>query len=163
MSLKTDRKYAYIIAPAIINECIDRGYQINTSKLIKLLYYMQKLHIQIYEEPMFTNEIIAGESGPFINDIMSYYRYGVLGFNEKVEAPLKMTSLMDSHEDVVRIVLYKYGELSPIELMKKSLEDDTFQTIYQDGLGKNQIIPYDIMANSKTDFGIKKLVKSEEK
>ena len=42
MELESDRKYAPVIGTVIINECLDRGYTINTSKLMKLLYYMQK-------------------------------------------------------------------------------------------------------------------------
>ena len=158
-----DKKYAYIIAPAIINECIDREYEINTSKLIKLLYYMQKLHVQKYGEPMYTNDIIAGESGPFINDVMSLFRFGVLGFSEKVEGPLSIRSLMDSHEDVAINVLDELGCLTPMELMKKSLNDSVYKTIWQDGVGKDQIIPYYIMANSKSDFDIRTLSKRKEK
>lgn len=122
---------------------------------------MQKLHIQKYGEAMFTNEIIAGESRPFINDIFSFYHYGMLGFKEKVESPLRMSSLMESHEDVAKIVLDELGSLTPVEIMKKSLEDAVYQTIYQGGIGKNQIIPNHIMANSKPDFDIKKLSKNK--
>lgn len=152
-------KYAFIIAPIIINECIDRGYQINTSKVIKLLYYMQKLHIQKYGEPIFTNEIIAGESGPFISDIANMLSWGVLGFDKKIENIC--TTLLESHEDVASIVLEKYGALTSMELMKKSIEDIVYKTIWQDGLGKNQIIPYYMMANSKPDFDIKLLTKNK--
>jgi len=160
MALGNDRKYALVIAPIIINECINRGYKINTSKLMKLLYYMQKLHIQKYGEPMFTNEIIAGEFGPYIADIMSFFPYGALGFKEEVEQPV---ILLRSHEDVASMVLDEYGSLEPIELMKKSLEDEIFKTIWQDGIGKNQIIPYYIMGNEKKDYEIKILSKNNKK
>jgi len=158
MVLGNDGRYALVIGSVIINECLKREYKINTSKLMKLLYYMQKLHVQKYGEPMFTNEIIAGESGPYIDDIMRFYHYGVLGFKEKVEQEI---ILLDTHEDVASIVLDEMGSLTPIEIMKKSLDDIVFKTIWQDGIGKNQIIPYYIMANSKSDFDIKKLSKKK--
>lgn len=160
MALRNYRNYAPVIAPIIINECIDRGYEINTSKLMKLLYYMQKLHIQKYGEPMFTNEITAGESGPYIADIMSLFSYGALRFKEKVEEPV---SLLITHDDVASIVLDEFGVLTPIELAKKSLDDETFKTIWQDGKGKNQIILYNIMGNEKKDYEIKVLSKNNKR
>ena len=118
MTLGNDRKYAPVIGVVIINECLDRGYKINTSKLMKLLYYMQKLHIERYDEPMFTNEIIAWSTGPCIPDVRKFFYYGMLGFNEKVK---NLITLMDSHRDVANIILKEYGALTPTELMKKSL------------------------------------------
>jgi len=161
MIIENDRKYALIIGAVIINECLDKGYKINTSKLMKLLYYMQKLHILKYDEPMFTNEIIACETGPCILDVREFFCYGMLGFNEKIK---RVITLMDSHKDVANIVLKEYGALSPTELMLKSLEDNAFKTIWQDGVGNNQVIPlYYLMADSKKDTNMKILSKNNKK
>lgn len=161
MDLKSDRKYAPVIGAVIINECLDRGYTINTSKLMKLLYYMQKLHIERYDEPMFNNDIIAWETGPCIPDVRKTFYYGSLGFNEKIK---QLITLMDSHEDVANIILKEYGELTPMEIMKKSLDDNAFKTIWQNGLGKDQIIPlYYLMADVKKDYEMKILSKNNKR
>ena len=161
MELESDRKYALVIGTVIINECLDKGYTINTSKLMKLLYYMQKLHIERYDAPMFTNDIIACKTGPCIPDVRKFFYYGRLGFNEKVK---QLITLMDSHRDVASIILKEYGELTPMEIMKKSLEDNSFKTIWQNGLGENQIIPlYYLMTDTKKDFEIKILSKNNKR
>lgn len=161
MDLKSDRKYAPVIGAVIINECLDRGYKINTSKLMKLLYYMQKLHIERYDEPMFTNDIIVWETGPCIPDVWETFYYGRLRFSEKVK---QLITLMNSHRDVANVILKEYGELSPLELMKKSLDDEAYKTIWQEGLGKDQIIPLSyLMKDVKKDYQIKILSKNNKR
>ena len=160
MALENNRKYAPAIGKVIINECLDKEYKINTSKLMKLLYYMQKLHIQKYGEPMFTNEILALETGPCIPDVKKIFSYGMLGFNERVE---KVISLLGSHKYVANIVLDEFGVLTPIELMRLSLDDNTFKAVWKNGLGKNQAITfYHIVATSKKNLNMKLLSKNNK-
>lgn len=115
MNHNKDKKYAVLIGEIIVNECLDRNLDINTSKLMKLLYYMQKLHLQKYGETMFSDEIITTINGPYIDSVATYFIEGRLGFKNKYE---KKIVLLDSHEDVVNNILEKYGAISPIDLMK---------------------------------------------
>lgn len=61
----------------IINYCNDKGYFINTSKLEKILYYVQALFIinENENEPCFDNDILAGEIGPFIPEISNAFKH----------------------------------------------------------------------------------------
>ena len=62
-----------LISECVINECIRKKYPLNTSKLMKLLYFMQKEHIRKYGIPMFNEEITYTESGPFISVVNNYF------------------------------------------------------------------------------------------
>ena len=114
MNHNKEKKYAVLIGEIIVNECLDRNLEINTSKLMKLLYYMQKLHLQKYGEIMFSDEIVATINGPYIDSVATYFIEGRLGFKTKYQ---KRIVLLDSHEDAVDTILKKYGKLSPIDLM----------------------------------------------
>ena len=133
------KQYAVIIGEVIINESLDRGIKINTSKLMKLLYLMQKLHMQKYGTPMFTDKVIATVNGPYIENIANYFIAGRLGFNDYVEERIV---LKDSHEDVSNSILDKYGNLNPSELMKLCQEDGLFKTIWANAEGNNKVIPF---------------------
>ena len=139
MNYNKDKMYAVLIGEIIVNECLDRKLPINTSKLIKLLYYMQKLHIQKYEDTMFNDEIRVTANGPYIDNVANYFCDGKLGFDEYYK---KQIVLMDSHEDVVNTILNRYGKFSPSDLLKLSFEDQLFKMFWADGKGNNMIIPF---------------------
>lgn len=140
MNHNKEKKYAVLIGEIIVNECLDRNIEINTSKLMKLLYYMQKLHIQKYGETMFNDEIAATINGPYIDSVANYFIEGRLGFKNKCD---KRIVLLDSHEDVVNTILEKYGNMSPIDLMKLSIDDNLFKAFWTNGKGDKRVIPFD--------------------
>ena len=139
MYYENEKLYAVPIGEVIVNECLDRNLSINTSKLMKLLYYMQKLHLQKYNDTMFNDEIRVTANGPHIDRVDNYFINGRLGFKEKLE---RRIILMDSHKDVANGVLEKYGKLTPTELMKLSQEDELFKAIWAGGKGKDMVIPF---------------------
>ena len=138
-----EKLYAVLIGEIIVNECLDKNLPINTSKLMKLLYYMQKLHVQKYEDTMFNDEIRVTANGPYISNVANYFWNGRLGFDEYYE---KRIILMDSHEDVVNTILNRYGKVSPSDLLKLCFEDQLFKIVWADGAGNNRIIPFNLQS-----------------
>lgn len=138
MSINKEEKYAVLIAKEVVNECINRGIKINTSKLNKLLYFMQRLHLEKYNKPMFTNTIIATHNGPSITDLWDFFPEGILGFEKKYE---KEITLLMSHDDVAEEILELYGDYSPNELLEISKEDEVYKMIWDEGRGENEVIP----------------------
>lgn len=144
---------AILISEAIINRCIDEGYPLNTSKLQKILYFMQKEHLKKYGVPVFDEKIVAWECGPAIKEVSEYYIDGVLGFEEKVEEKL---FLKDSHKEVLKIVLDKYGAKTPSEMVSISKEENAWIAVWKDGIGKDKVIAIDsIVPPSDREIALK--------
>ncbi len=106
----------------IINYCNDKGYFINTSKLEKILYYVQALFIinENENEPCFDNDILAGEIGPFIPEWLIVL-INILGFH------LVMLQKKNSHISMLPILIPKslltriYMIISCLKTKKKPL------------------------------------------
>lgn len=133
---------AILISEVIINNCINREYSLNTSKLQKILYFMQKEHLRKYHTPIFDEDIIAWECGPAIKEINDYFTYGKLGFDDKVEQSIQ---LKDSHEEILELILHKYGSLSPLEMAEISKKEFSWQCVWDDGNGNGKMIPLDLV------------------
>ena len=103
-----------LISEVIINKCIDRKINLNTSKLIKLLYLMNLEHIKRHGTLLFDSDVTMTENGPMINDIYNYFKYGALGFDYKIEQSVFLT---DNHEFIANEILDKYGDKTPQELI----------------------------------------------
>lgn len=129
---------ALLISEVIINECIEKKYPLNTSKLQKILYFMQKEHLKKYNIPVFDEDVVAWECGPAIPEINDFFVVGRLGFETKVEQSI---FLKDSHQDVMDIVLNKYGTISPSDMAELSKNETAWSIIWNDGKGKNGVIP----------------------
>lgn len=113
---RKERKWANVIGKVIVHDCINNDLPINTSKLMKLLYFMQMLYIEKYGKTMFENEIIATRSGPCIPDVNKFFIAGRAGFREQISIDC---ILMDFHREVAEIVLRQYGTLTPNELVEE--------------------------------------------
>lgn len=157
MNHNKEKKYAVLIGEIIVNKCLDRNLEINTSKLMKLLYYMQKLHLQKYGETMFSDEIVATINGPYVDSVATYFIEGRLGFKTKCQ---KRIVLFDSHEDVVNTVLEKYGNISPIDLMKLSMDDHLFKSFWTSGKRDKRVIPFDNFETTKESPKTLKYIKN---
>ena len=141
-----EKKYAVIIGEVIVNKCLNKKLIINTSKLMKLMYFMQKLHLQKYGDIMYSEEIIATVNGPCIPEINGFFLLGRLGFDEKIEQKIV---LLDSHNDVANTILEAYGKMNPSELMDLSCDDDAYKLVWENGRGENLPIPLGILANTE--------------
>lgn len=149
--IRSTKKYAIVIAPMIVNECLDNGLTINTSKLMKLLYFMQKLHLKKYKEPMFSDRIIATPSGPIIEGLNDVFVIGRLEFKHKFDSEIVF---MESHEEVFYTILENFGHISPSELLKLSENDEAYQITYDNGKGDKSVIPLELISYTEIPFPI---------
>ena len=67
---------------------------------------------------------------------------------------------MDSHEDVVNTVLEKYGNISPIDLMKLSMDDHLFKSFWTSGKRDKRVIPFDNFETTKESPKTLKYIKN---
>ena len=128
----------------VVNECLKRGYEINTQKLEKLLVIMHGKMLAEYDTPLLKSHIIPTEkAGVMIPQIdKDFIMYG-LGFEEELEGYILM---LENQEKVIKQTLATYGELDVFDLITKtslkSLNDHCLKKGYL-------IIPDDVI---KTAF-----------
>lgn len=133
---------AILISEVIINKFIEKGYPLNTSKLQKILYYMQKEHLRKYNSPIFNEKIVAWKCGPAIREIDEFFVDGKLGFHTYVEQSI---ILKDSHQDVLDTIFDKYGEILPSDIIKTSQLEASWISVWDDGQGFGKEIPLEII------------------
>lgn len=131
---------AVLISEVIINRCIDNNFPINTSKLQKILYYMQKEHLKKYDSSVFDEKILAWECGPAIEEVYSHFKFGRLCFKEKVKERIV---LLDSHDSVLGQALKEYGAMQPYQVSDESKKETAWIKIWNNGEGKDKEIPLD--------------------
>ena len=95
-------------------------------KLQKLLYYAQCMHLAVFEEPLYTEEVQAWENGPVIRNVYDQYRYKELGFKAMEDAKVKLSAFQ---EDLLRVVNIVYGSKSPTELIALTHEEKPWQEL----------------------------------
>lgn len=142
---------AILISEVIINRCIECEHPLNTSKLQKILYYMQKEHLKRYGKPMFDENIIAWECGPAIKEVNDYFKEGALGFDVQKKYDERII-LLESHNEILSVVLDKYGKLSPFDMVQQSRKEKAWIDTWKDGDGKEKIIDNDKILEFIEDF-----------
>jgi len=131
----------------IINMCLENQYELNTSKLQKLLYFMQKLHLKKYNTPLFPENIIAWVCGPAIDEIHKYFFQYHLGFSKENRQPEKL-AILDAEKPIICHVLSEYGTKSPMEMIQLSKLEPSWKQIWDDGNGNGKIIPIELLQES---------------
>lgn len=134
---------ALLISEVIVNECLTKNYPLNTSKLQKILYFMQKEHLKKYNAPLFDEDVVAWECGPAMPEINEYFVAGRLGFEHEIEQSI---ILQDSHQEILDAVLDKYGVMLPSEVAEESKKELAWIKTWNNGLGKNKSIPLDFIS-----------------
>lgn len=121
----------------LVNECFDRGYTINTSKLQKLLYWAQKIRLSDTNDTLFKEKILAWECGPGIREIHNEMGEGILGFVDKYPIVLSPTK---EDTSALQAALAVYGHRSSAELIELSKQENEWIEVYKNGAGLNKEI-----------------------
>ena len=127
------------LGKVVVDVCLDREIMLNTSKLQKLLFYMQKTSLKQNEQICFEENIIALECGPAIDAIRQYFCSYNIGFtlNDKQNAQLV---LLDDEKAILEDVLILYGKMSPMELIELSRQEPSWIKTWCDGEGKGNTV-----------------------
>lgn len=91
------------------------GDFISNLKLQKLVYYAQGFHLAIYDEPLFSDAIVAWEHGPVVESLYRFYKgYGALGIPvpEHFDAQVFSVEQINLLDDVYKV----YGQFSAWKL-----------------------------------------------
>ncbi len=154
--MNEERKWAIHIANAIINRSIDKKINLSTSKLVKLMYLMQKEHILKFGIPMFDDEFNITNTGPMLKEVYNYYRpQGFIQFKNKIPPTIV---LLDAHAEIVDQILDEYGDKKAYELVEITSNDE----VYKYALENQEILNYKIPNNLfwKFNHNNKRLINS---
>lgn len=101
------------IGAIVVNKCLDRGFNINTQKLQKLLVLMQADYIKRTHETLFDENIIIRDCGIMIDSVdFAFLKYAI----EFTEKQTEYICLTGAQERSVDAVLDKYGTCNAMEL-----------------------------------------------
>ena len=126
------------LGKVIVNKCIEKGFSINTPKIQKLLTIMQGEHLAKFNKPLFEELILAWSCGVAIKEVNTDFSNYDSEIKENLQAYI---ILLDSEEEIINMVLNKYGDKDAltinsdyrlVKLVKKYYEENKSNIIPQD-------------------------------
>ena len=102
------------IGKIVANQCIDKGIQLSTVKLQKLLIMMHGVYFATYNKPLFKEKVTLMKHGVAIKEVDKDFRYEIL-YNEKFQGYICLT---EDQQKVVDEVIKIYGKCDSFELNK---------------------------------------------
>ena len=108
-------------------------------KLQKLVYYSQGLHLVLFNEPLFEEEIYAWTYGPVVPDLYHAYKgYGASGIPADEE--FSPSSIESETIELLDEIYEAFGQFSALHLMRLSHSDQCWIDA-----GIDNIISWDAM------------------
>ena len=115
------------------------GDIISNLKLQKLLYYTQGIHLALFNDPIFDEDIIAWTYGPVVREVYrEYKKYG----NGAVPQPDNdfEHDLTDDQINMIIDIFNVYGQFSALKLMQLTHEEPPWKNTPING-----VITHDLM------------------
>jgi uncharacterized phage-associated protein len=113
------------------------GDSVTNLKLQKLLYYIQGFHLAIYDQPLFSENILAWEHGPVVKEIYTIFnQYGA----ESIPVPDEEINLTQLQKDLVVEVWKVYGQFSAWRLRDMTHNEAPWQETE-----RNHVISHEIL------------------
>jgi len=119
--------------------------ELSQMKVMKLLYYVQGTYLAIHGEKAFSNDILAWRYGPAIKAVHDKYvgKVSIVGqLTASDLADYNEVRQDDRLEPVLTAVWQAYGDMSAIQLMKKTHEEAPWLKTNQ-----SQVISPELMAD----------------
>lgn len=88
-------------------------------KLQKLLYYIQGIALRIYGKPAFSNDILAWQYGPVVEEIYKQYK----GRNP-ISTPKTDYEVCDGLKKIIQLVVSSYGQIEAGTLIDLTHDED---------------------------------------
>lgn len=158
--METGKYEAIDVARYVVNRSIEIGYPCSNLKLQKLLYFIQRAYLYIYERPCFKDDIEAWKYGPVVPEVYRNFRmFGSTGI-PKIEKYLKYSRETMKFDTVLfendlfegadielfDYIVDVYKEVSPLKMVELTHRQyawiDTFKR------GESSIISNDLILSS---------------
>lgn len=112
-------------------------------KLQKLLYYAQGLHLALYNEPLFNEQIEAWQHGPVVPHVYRTFKRfgaGVIDFYGSFDP----TTLPERARGVLNETHTVYGQFSAWRLREMTHNEPPWRDAYKEGVS-NIVIPHNAL------------------
>lgn len=119
------------VADYIVKYCNEHKISITHLKLQKLLYFVQAEFLMSFDEPCFTNTMIALPYGPVVSDILEHYKQ--YGASELKSYDYDISNL--KHIENITIVLEAIARTSTSELIDVTHNQSPWREAYFNDVG----------------------------
>jgi uncharacterized phage-associated protein len=112
---------------------------VSNLKLQKLLYYAQGFHLALFDEPLFSDEIIAWEHGPVVRSVyftFKDFRRGPIPFQGEPDEELFGPATKELVDEVYNV----YGEYSALALRNLSHTEPPWKDTPQNSVIKHHLM-----------------------
>lgn len=136
------------LGKTIVNICLENNFEINTSKLQKLLFILQGEFLAKYNCTIFEEKILAWKCGVAIKEVNSEYQNFTFGFKEPIKEHLL---LLEREKQMINEIVNKYGKLSTIDLNNDIRSRSLWEKYYE--MGESIEIPKDEIRRVFLEYG----------
>lgn len=111
---------AFELSKIVIDYCLELGHPISNLQLQKILYYIQKEFLNIFNKPAFEDAIEAWKFGPVVPSV--YYQFCMFGANRIMihYANTRIEEYSMFELDVVKKVIRRCIAKNPWSLVEKT-------------------------------------------
>ena len=128
-------KDAYTVALGMVKLSVQRSersddgrYLIDYTKLHKLLYYAQCFSLAKYGSPLFYEDVVRQDSGPWVEELSRFYgNFGLGEYTAGHMAGVRMPEFSKREKDALLSVIASLGRMSSEELAWKAKQSAPFQ------------------------------------
>ena len=128
-------KDAYTVALGMVKLSVqqsersdDGRYLIDYTKLHKLLYYAQCFSLAKYGSPLFYEDVVRQDSGPWVEELSRFYgNFGLGEYTAGHMAGVRMPEFSKREKDALLSVIASLGRMSSEELAWKAKQSAPFQ------------------------------------
>lgn len=145
-------KDAYTVALGMVKLSVQRSersddgrYLIDYTKLHKLLYYAQCFSLAKYGSPLFYEDVVGQDSGPWVEELSRFYgNFGLGEYTAGHMAGVRMPEFSRKEKDTMLSVIAALGKLSSEELTWKAKQSAPLQKMTRCGsiLSKDDMRAY---------------------
>ena len=109
----------------------DEGDIISHLKLQKLLYYAQGFHLAIFDEPLFSEPVVAWDHGPVVESLYQVYKvHGSAAI--PVPSEIDFDAFTEDQKELLKEVYTTYGQYSAWRLRHMTHDEPPWASTSRD-------------------------------
>lgn len=144
--IEIDKAINYFLTISVPKNC----EEITNLKLQKLLYYAQGIHLAMYDEPLFEEEIVKWDLGPVIPAVYRKYKGNK---NNPIERPsdFDIAVIDEKTQDFLDLIILSYGRYRAFELSDMTHEEAPYKSTAANGIITEEMLKEYFKAVIKDD------------
>ena len=125
------------IAKYIVNKCTSDNRPITNLQLQKILYFLQKQHLEQYNSCLFKDDIQAWQFGPVVPEVYYYF----CGFGSSAITMKYSIRIDEDDVQMINPIIIDKRQKNPWDLVSEThKQGKAWDLTYMDGLGNRDVI-----------------------